>query len=227
MGLFTSKIFAGVLAGTIGAGGLVGLGLVFNGSDTLNQANSFVEDAKNRLVQFEQNENTLLGKIGSLKDNANTVIGGKNATIAELEGNVADLQGQVSDLEGVKAQLESDIADLNTQITALQASLDQETTDHNATKAQLAEKTAQYNAKVTELNKAKATITQLNSVIAFAEQKAKEGDKLVEQLEKEVQKANAEVQAHGEVVDTAKTASEGAQPLSQEEVDAVDTTVNE
>lgn len=217
MGLFTSKIFAGVLAGGFT---LAGAGLLFTGTDKLQDASDFVNDAKNRLVQFESNEGALLGKITSVQTDANAKIDSKNVTIADITGKKEALESQV-------AELNSTIEGLNSQITALQSDLAGEQADHQATQDALDTKTAEYNAKVAELTKAKADIANLNAVIKYAEQKAKEGDVLVKQLEGEITKANAEVDALDVVVNDAETQSADAQPLTQAEIDAVDTSINE
>ena len=52
-----------------------------------------------------------------------------------------------------------------------------------------------------------------------------EADKHVTQLENEMNKANTEVAAHGQVVDQVKTDTKDDQPLSQGEVDAIDTAI--
>jgi hypothetical protein len=64
MGLFTSKIAIGVLAGGFT---LAGAGLLFNGSETLKNASNFVKDAGNKITQYESNENSLLSKLIYLK----------------------------------------------------------------------------------------------------------------------------------------------------------------
>lgn len=223
MGYFSSKIGATLLVGTVSLGSL---GLYFTGSETLQDATKYVKDAGNRLVQFENNEEALLNKIGTVKEDANIVIDGKNVSIKSLEGDVTRLQGTISDLEGQKGQLEKDIEGLSAQIVTLQSSLDKETADHEATQGQLDRVTADRDAKAKELKTAKDTIVKLNNLIVWAEGKAKEADKVVAELEGEVLKANAEVETHGEVVDEVEGQTVDSVPMTQEEIDAIDTTIN-
>ncbi|MFE4708029.1 hypothetical protein [Peribacillus simplex] len=60
-----------------------------------------------------------------------------------------------------------------------------ETANHQAIKDQLAIKTAEYDAKIKELAAANNTIKNLNATLKYAEEKAKQADKLVAELEKE------------------------------------------
>lgn len=224
MGLFTSKIVVGVLAGGFS---LAGAGLLFDGSATLENASNYVKDAGSRLTQYESNENSLLAKFNTLKTNANANIEAANTTISNKKAEITQLQGQLNDISAKKAELETQIETLNSQIASLQADLQKSNSDLDATKTALANKTAQYDQKVAELNKANKTIVELTKVLAYVKEKAVEADKHVTQLEGELQKANTEVAAHGEVVEQVKTETESDQPLTSGEVDAIDTTVDE
>jgi chromosome segregation ATPase len=222
MGLFTSKIAIGVLAGGFTLGGA---GLLFNGSETLQNASNFVKDAGAKITQYENNENSLLEKFNILKTNANSSIDTANETISGKKAEIASLQGQIDDLSSKKSELESQIESLNTQIASLQADLEKSNADLTTTKAALEEKTAQYNAKVAELDLANKTIADLTKLLAYAKDKAVEADKHVAQLEGELNKANTEVAAHGKVVDQVKTETESAQPLASGDVDDLDTDI--
>ncbi|MET3321556.1 UNVERIFIED_ORG: hypothetical protein ABIC97_004659 [Peribacillus simplex] len=57
-------------------------------------------------------------------------------------------------------------------------------------------------------------------------EKAGQADKLVAELVKEVQKANKEVEKHGKEVEKVKTKTEAAEPMTKEEVDAKDITID-
>lgn len=220
MGLFTSKIAIGVLAGGFT---LAGAGLLFTGSETLQNASSFVQQAGNKITQFEVNENSLLDKIATLKSDANSKIEVANAKIAEKKVKIGELEGQISSLTSEKEALMAEVASLESEITGLQAELNTANANLASTQAALDEKTAQYDAKVAELNKANKTIAELNNLLVWAKNKAVEADKHVTELEGELQQANTEVATHGEVVEQVKTETEGAEPLTQEEVDAVET----
>ncbi|MDM5214622.1 hypothetical protein QUF94_24860 [Peribacillus sp. NJ4] len=66
----------------------------------------------------------------------------------------------------------------------------------------------------------------MNPTLKYAEEKAKQADKLVAELEKEIEKANKEVEKHGKEVEKVKTKSEAAEPMTKEEVDAIDITID-
>jgi chromosome segregation ATPase len=92
MGIFTSKIFIGVIAGGFT---LAGAGLLFTGADTLKDASEYVKDASTRLVQFEENEAILVGKISSLRENANQEIGRLTKEKESLQLTVEQLKTEL------------------------------------------------------------------------------------------------------------------------------------
>lgn len=215
MGLFTSKIFVGVMAGTVTLGGL---GLLFNGSETLEKASNFVRESTSNIVKYEDNENALVAKIGTIKENAKASNQQKQEKIAQLETQKAELEATV---EG----LNSNITRLNGEIDALKVTLDSEKANHQATKDQLSAKVAELDTTKAELAKAKKEVANLTGLLQEALKKSKEGDKLVSELEGELQKANAEVEAHGDVVDENKEVVKDKAPMTQEEIDAIGTDV--
>lgn len=206
----------GVMAG--GTITLGGLGLLFTGTDKLDDIKDFASDASSRLVQFEDNENSLLEKLGLIKEDAKSKLTASAAQIKELEKQKGELDGTVEGLNG-------QITDLNTQIAGLKESLTKEQGDHTKTKVELAKKTEEYNAKVTELEVAKKTQKELEGMLKLAYEKSQEGDKLVKQLEGELEKANAEVDVANQAVEAEKAKATEANPLTQEEIDAISTTV--
>lgn len=216
MGLFSSKIGIAVLAG--GTISLGALGLLFNGSETLEEASSFVRDSANKIVQYEANENNLVGKISTIKANAEANSQAQQARIAQLQSDKAGLQETVRGLEG-------NVTTLTAEVERLTTTLNTEKGDHQATKDQLAIKTAELTQAKTDLAKAQKQIKDLNGTLNWAQQKAAQADKLVGELEVEVQKANAQVDAHGNVVDEKKEATKDAVPMTQEEIDAIETDV--
>jgi peptidoglycan hydrolase CwlO-like protein len=235
MGLFTSKIITGVLAGGFTLGGA---GLLFGGTQTLSDASQFVKDQGNKIVQYESNQNSLLNKIGTLKADASGKITTANNTIGDLHNQVATLNTQISTLTDQKAQLTTQVSDLQGQIQTLQGQitdLQNQLATANKNNAdlqkQLDAKTADYNAKVAELQtandnlaKANKQISNMQAALDYAQQKASEADKQVTQLEGEMDKANAAVKAHGQVVDQVKADTKNDQPLTNDQVNAVDTT---
>jgi chromosome segregation ATPase len=222
MGLFTSKIAIGVLAGGFT---LAGAGLLFNGSQTLQDATNWAKDAGNKITQYESNESTLLSKLTNLKADANSKIDAANASITEKKTEIASLQGQVNNLNSNKTELERQISTLNTQIAGLQNDLKTSQDNQADTQAKLDAKTTEYNNKVAELNKANKSIADLTKLLVLAKDKAVEADKYVAQLEGELKKANDEVAAMGEEVNKVKEATKDDQPMTGDEVNAVDTTV--
>ncbi|WP_340371502.1 hypothetical protein [Peribacillus sp. FSL E2-0218] len=224
MGLFTSKIAAGVVLGSFT---LAGAGLVFTGTGTLQQATDFVKEAGSKLTQFEGNEKILVSKINTLRDSANSKINEANSIITGKKAEINKLNENIKSMTSEKDNLTADIASLKQDITGLQANLKDSNTNLEATRTALNTKTNEYNSKVAELNATKEKIANYEGLLKYAEQKAEEADKLVAQLEKEIQKANAEVKAHGEAVNSVKEQTKDDQPLSQKELDALDTTLKD
>lgn len=248
MGFFASKVGAGILAGTLTVGTMGTAGLLFTGSDTLDNATTFVQEAGAKITGYEASENSLIGKITNLRDDANNKISTANAEIDSLEVNVADLESQKTELEGTVetlqgtvSTLEAQIADLSAEVSGLQASLQAEQEAHASTQASLDTKTAEYEAKVAELSAKQAelegvqaqltsaneTIVKLNHSINWAINKSKEADAIVVELEAQLDQANSEVQAHGDVVDTVKAETDASQPMTAEEIEAIDTSLEE
>jgi len=118
--IFGSKIVAGVLAGstfTLGAAGLL-----WAGGGTIEGTKQVLVDTKDKIFNYEQNENALLSKLASLKKNAdetiqkaNGLISSKNAAIADLDtknGDLTNANGELTkskeELEAAKSTLEAD-----------------------------------------------------------------------------------------------------------------------
>ena len=216
MGLFSSKIIGAVAAGS--GVTLLGLGLLFNGSETLEKATNYVNESGHKILQYEKNENDLIAKIGLIKENA-------QADSQENRERIAQLESQKSQLEATVNGLNENIVRLTTEINELKATLNKEQTDHQGTKEQLAIKTAELDATQAELRKIKQDIADIAKRLQDALKKVKEGDRLVTELEGEVQKANAEVKAHGDVVDENKIKTKDAVPMTPEEIEAIGTEV--
>lgn len=224
MALFTSKIFVGVMASS--AVTLGGLGLLFNGSETLQNASNDVKDFSKKLVQFEDNEKSLMDKIGAIKVNASEALSGKDAEIAKHEETIKTLTSDRDFWKNNSGELELTVTKLNEDIATLQTQLKTETDKHEETKAQLATKTEELKVAQADLAKAKKELANLNALLQEALKKAQQGDKLVQELEGEIKKANEEVAEHGKAVEEAKKQTESVEPLTEEEIDAIDTTVS-
>lgn len=224
MPVFSSVVFKGVIAGGFS---LAAAGLIFTGAQDLQQASEYVKQTTAKITQYEVSENSLLEKIGVVKNDANEKITQANGVITSKKAQIEEQLAQINDLSGQKAQLESEIAGLRTDIDNLNASLTQANTDLDATRSALAEKTAAYDAKVEELRVANDRIAEYVRLAQIAYEKAQEADAHVTQLETEVQEANAEVAAHDAVVDQAKVDTADKDAMTNEELDAVDTTTEE
>lgn len=224
MPVFSSVIFKGVV---VGGFSLAAAGLIFTGTQDLKDASEYVKKTTAKIVQYEISENSLLEKVGVVKAEADEKIGKANDVITSKNNEIEEQLAQINELNGKKTQLETEIAGLQSDITNLNASLTQANTDLDATRTALANKTAAYDAKVAELRRANDTIAEYVRLAQEAYAKAQEADRHVKQLESEVQKANAEVAAHDAVVDQAKVDTAGKDAMTNEELDAVDTTTEE
>jgi chromosome segregation ATPase len=224
MGVFSSKIIVGVIAGGFSLGGA---GLLFTGGQQLEDASNFVNEAKGKIVQYEVSENSLLSKLGLVQteangkiQDANNVITSKNTQLAEqlqeinrLTDHADMLQGQVHELKGTIDDLRADLSTSNTNL--------------EATRQQLTEKTAAYDAKVQELQRANDTINEYIRLAQIAYAKAQEADSHIVELEAEVQEANAAVDAHDVVVDQAQAETQDKAPMTTDELNNVDTSTEE
>lgn len=176
--IFGSKIVAGVLAGSTFT--LAGAGLLWAGGGTIDGAKQVLVDTKDKIFNYEQNENTLLGKLATLKKNAdetiqkaNGLISSKNAAIADLDtknGALTDANGELSknkaDLEAAKKALEEEKTkltghngELEASIVSLNSQLDEQIKTLESTKVELqnnkdalTKKDGEYKALESELN---------------------------------------------------------------------------
>jgi chromosome segregation ATPase len=224
MAVFSSVIFKGVI---VGGFSLATAGLLFTGTQQLEDASNYVRETTAKITQYEVSENSLLQKLGGVKNDANEKISQANGVITSKNGEIERQLAEINALSETKTQLESDIAGLQTDIANLNASLTEANTNLEATRSALAEKTAAFDAKVAELRVANDKIAEYVRLAQIAYDKAREADAHVTQLETEVQKANAEVAAHDAVVDQAKVDTDGLDAMTNEELDAVDTTTED
>ncbi|WP_425203723.1 hypothetical protein [Priestia megaterium] len=176
--IFSSKIVAGVLAGstfTLGAAGLL-----WAGGGTIEGTKQVLVDTKDKIFNYEANENTLLGKITAVKKSAdeaiqkaNGLISSKNAAIADLDtknGDLTNANGELTkskeELEAAKKTLEADkealtgkngeleasIVDLNSQLSEQIESLKNTQAELEANKDALTTKEGEYKALQSELS---------------------------------------------------------------------------
>jgi chromosome segregation ATPase len=218
---FKSKVAAIVLGG----GTLVGAGLVFTGTEKLEEAKQFAIEAGNKIVQYEANEQTLIGKYSDLKGDLSAA----NDTIEEKEAAIAEQQVQIDTLTSQKAELEGVVADLRTEVANIQEQLNQATGDVAALEEQLANKEAalnEANGKLTEANNklaaANKKVKDLEQLLQYAYDKAKEADNVIVQLEAEIKKANNEVDKMHKEVEKVKQQTADKEPLSEDEIENLD-----
>src|SRR5690606_22283251 len=77
---------------------------------TLQNATKFIQEAKRKIVQYEENENTLVQILDRVQNDANSKNDEANEVIANLEHNMMTLQTEVRELELQIAQLEEELS---------------------------------------------------------------------------------------------------------------------
>lgn len=251
--LFTSKTFIGVMAGAGVIGGLAWTGgdAINNAKQTLGGLGDKIvgyESSENALVS---KINSLKKAADEKIVAANGVISGKNGEITKLSGdntalksNVDQLQKDIAanlaQLEDVKNQLNAKNGELEAskgQAAALKAELD----DKIASLKVAQESIATLSAQIDQLSKDKSALTNQNAELSAAKDalakenaklkddiswgvnKAKEVDKQVKGLEGEITKANDQAADLDVKTNEVKSNTEAAKPMTQAEVDAIDT----
>lgn len=101
--MYLSKILSSVIGGLILT---VGSAFAFTENGTIQNATKFIQEAKRKIVQYEENENTLVQILDRVQNNANSKNDEANEVIANLEHNMMTLQTEVRELELQIAQLE-------------------------------------------------------------------------------------------------------------------------
>ena len=105
--MYLSKILSSVIGGLILT---VGSAFAFTENGTLQNATKFIQEAKRKIVQYEENENTLVQILDRVQNNANSKNDEANEVIANLEHNMMTLQTEVRELELQIAQLEEELS---------------------------------------------------------------------------------------------------------------------
>ena len=218
MGFFSSKIIAGILAGTVVVGGSA---YAFTGEDNLNKAKGFIGESTASLMQYESNENQLIDTVTTLQQEATEKINQANANIINLKDQVGTLTTERDQLQNTVSGLESDIKGLDTKISKLEGLLSDEQLKNESLTNELARVKADRDAKVAELEATKAALAETeatliatqsdletaNNDLAIAQsdlqtaygtistQKTQliEADKQVAELEAELDEANVEI----------------------------------
>ena len=221
MGVFSTKVVAGVLATGVIAGGVM-----FTGGETVDNVKSQLEELKNKVVQYDANESSLLDKIGFIKADAAD-------KLTTANGKIVDAKTEIKNLEANKSKLESEISHLQDEITSLRADITDLTENLAEANATIAEKEELLASKMAELDTVNSQLTALQDQYSDLEA---EYQALVEtnnanaseaeRANEEVTKANEKVAELGEKSEEVKEATADAEPLTAEELEAVDTEVS-
>ncbi|WGG45373.1 hypothetical protein [Rossellomorea sp. DA94] len=217
-GVLSTKVVAGVLAGTVTLGAV---GLTFNGAGTIDNVKSQLDSMKDKIVQYEASETSLFEKFGMLKEDA------KNK-LTFANGKIVEAKNKINDLEAEKSLKIKELSKMTAERDALIAERDQLTTDLEEANKTIAERDA-------EITSLKQAISDLEGKLAALQS---EYDTLLEnynalvaendELKAEANRANDEVdKANSKVAELEAKSTEveeataDAQPMTQDELDAV------
>ncbi|WP_416045906.1 hypothetical protein [Priestia megaterium] len=251
--IFTSKIFIGVMGGAAVIGGLAWTGgdAINNATQTLGGLKDKVvgyESSENALI----GKITSLKKAADEKIvAANGVISGKNGEITKLNGDNTALKSNVDQLQKDIATNLAQLEDVRNQLTSKSGELEQSKGQAAALKAELDDKIKSLTvaqdsiktlqAQIEQLSNDKSALTNQNAELSAAKDalakenaklkddiswgvnKAKEVDKQVKGLEGEITKANDQAADLDVKTNEVKSETEAAKPMTQAEVDAIDT----
>lgn len=242
MGLITGKIAALAIAGT------VAVGVTFTGTGTIDAVKSQLGNLGNKISQYEASENNLLGKITGLKVSANEKIGQANKTIFEQAQQIESLTNKNNDLNALVKKYEGEIKNLKAELANLKAANSSQFKIILAMEAELNKVKAELKATKQELAQVKDALKIVQAahgqaVADLAHLQAKY-DALTKELENEkadnasnkaeserangeVQKANEAVEGLGVKSSEVEGATNGLNPMTQEEVDAIDTKIED
>lgn len=160
------NIMSYLIAGTLTTGVVVS---VLN-SDNMDKLTNALNLTKNKITQYESNEEYLVSKYGEIKANAeaeiakaNSIIEEKNTQIEALTIKISEKETKIADLEEQLKNNTSNIENLNAEIKKLQ----DEKVALEAQKDKLEKEieTLKQNAN-TEIEKANAEIDKANQYIA-------------------------------------------------------------
>jgi chromosome segregation ATPase len=250
---FTSKIFIGVMGGAAVIGGLAWTGgdAINNAMQTmgvLGDEHVSYEANENKLVGMI----TSVTKSANEKIKAaNDIISGKNGEITKLNGDNTTLKSNVDQLQKDIAANLAQLEDVKGQLTAKNGELEQSKGQSAALQAELDDKIKSLtvaqdsiktlSAQIEQLSNDKSALTNQNAELSAAKDalakenaklkddiswgvnKAKEVDKQVKGLEGEITKANDQAEDLNVKTNEVKSSTEAAKPMTQAEVDAIDT----
>ena len=152
------NIMSYLIAGTLTTGVVVS---VLN-SDNMEKLTNALELTKNKITQYESNEEYLVSKYGEIKANAeaeiakaNSIIEEKNTQIEALTIKISEKESEIADLRKQLENNASDIKDLNDRIEKLE-------NEKGALEAQKAE----LEGQIKTLQNANTEIAKANQYIA-------------------------------------------------------------
>lgn len=193
--IMKKKIIALTMVGALSVGAIgatAGTLSYYKGTGYTNYISPKLDEMVNKVKTYEANENTLLGKIAGMKDDAANKINHANDVISERESDIANLKDQKVNLESEVAKLTKDLEAVNTELNgtkdtlaSTQGELESTKTDLNATKEQLAARIADLNNKIADLDAKEKLLTDANK-----EKEVLKSEK--SQLQYQLNKANAE-----------------------------------
>ncbi|KZE64058.1 hypothetical protein AWM68_13200 [Fictibacillus phosphorivorans] len=225
MGVLSTKVAASVLATSVVVGGVM-----FTGGDTINTVKDQLDSLKNKVIQYETNEGSLLGKISLIKADATDKLTTANTIIQKAKSDINTLNAQ-------KQLLEDEISSLQNEIIGLKKDVEKLTLDLNSTKDKLtaanltiAEKEKMLADKEAELSRVNNELTTLegtynslvaeyNALVTTSEANATEANR----ANSEITKANDKVAELKTKSEEIKTATDAAQPLTTEELNSIST----
>ena len=160
------NIMSYLIAGTLTTGVVVS---VLN-SDNMDKLTNALNLTKNKITQYESNEEYLVSKYGEIKANAEAEIAKANSIIEEKNMRIETLTIQISEKETEIADLEKQLENNASNIEYLNARIEELQKEKVALEAQKSElekeiETLKQNAN-TEIEKANAEIDKANQYIA-------------------------------------------------------------
>ncbi|MCP3031598.1 hypothetical protein LF817_09570 [Halobacillus sp. A1] len=221
MGIISTKLMVGALATTVVAGGVM-----FTGGETVDNVKDQLGELKNKITQYEMNENALFEKLGFVKADAESKINDANDKLTEAKKEINNLKAE-------KSKLVADIDDLNEEISSLQAEIEGLEGDLSEANQIIKEKQELLDKKTAELEEVTGNLDALqeeyddlqadyNELVQTNEANAQEAERANEELEE----ANAKVAELEGVSGEVEEATGDLEPMTQEEIDALADTVD-
>lgn len=220
MGFLSTKVVAGMLATTVVAGGVM-----FTGGETVDNVKLQLEELKNKVVQYEAGENSLISKIGLIKADASEKLTNANGKIVDAKTKIKDLEAekqylikQTDNLKTEIQQLESDNSELKEELDSANQTIEEKQAELDAKQAELDSVNSQLEATKSELAQLQVDYDNL-----VAENNSNKEE--INRLEAEVKDANDQVAKLGETSAEVEAATSDKEPMTEEELNAIGTDV--